>query len=226
MLRGLSSMATRGVLAALTAEGAFGLGHLDVRSMGGVEVARRLKDGETADVVVLASDAIEALVGERVVDGQTVLPLFRSDVVVAVPQGAPVPDLSSVESLKGALLAARHIGYSTGPSGSALLALVESFGLTDQLADRWVQAPAGMPVAQLLAGGSAELGFQQRSELANAPGVTVVGPMPPGAEIVTTFTGVVPTASNHPAEAVAALARLAAPKTYTVVRRHALTPVG
>ena len=217
-------MATRGVLAALTAEGDLGLGQLVVQSAGGVEVARRLREGEVADVVVLASDAIDALAHDGVVDGQTIRPLFVSDVVVGVPQGAPVPDMSSVESLTAALLAARRIGYSTGPSGSALLALVEAWGLTERLADSWVQAPPGMPVARLLADGAADLGFQQRSELTGAPGVAVVGPMPPGAEIVTTFVGAVPTASEHAAEAVVTLTLLAAPAAYGIISAHGLSP--
>jgi molybdate transport system substrate-binding protein len=223
-LRGLSSMATRAVLAALTADADLGLGHLVVESGGGVEVARRLRAGEVTDVVVLASDAIDALAGDGVVHGRTIRPLFRSDVVVGVPEGAPVPDIGSVESLTAALLASRRIGYSTGPSGSALLALVDTWGLTEALADRWVQAPPGMPVARLLAEGAVDLGFQQRSELALAPGITVVGPMPPGAEIRTTFTGAVATASEHPVEARAALTLLADPAAHEVIRRHALAP--
>jgi molybdate transport system substrate-binding protein len=210
----------------LTADGDLGLGHLDVRSAGGVEVARRLRDGEAADVVVLASRAIEELAGARVVDGQTILPLFLSDVVVGVQRGAEVPDLGTIESLIAALLASPRIGYSTGPSGSALMALVKAWGLTERLAERWVQAPPGMPVARLLADGAADLGFQQRSELATAPGVTVVGPMPPGAEILTTFSGAVPTRAGHSFEAVAALTLLAAPSAHEVIRRHALAPVG
>jgi hypothetical protein len=64
------------VLAALTMEGDLGLGHLDVRSAGGVEVTRRLRDGEVTDIVVLTSDAVDALARDGVVDGQTILPLF------------------------------------------------------------------------------------------------------------------------------------------------------
>lgn len=217
-------MATREVLTALTSEPDLGLSNLDVRSAGGVEVARRLREGEAADVAVLAGDAIEALARDGVVDRRTIVPLFRSDVVVGVPEGAPLPDVSSVDSLVAALLASRRIGYSTGPSGSALLGLVHAWGLTERLADRWVQAPPGMPVARLLADGAADLGFQQRSELASAPGVTVAGPMPPGAEILTTFTGAVPTVSEHPAAAVLALAVLAGPAAYDVIRRHELAP--
>ncbi|WP_457252285.1 substrate-binding domain-containing protein [Pedococcus sp. P5_B7] len=219
-------MATRGVLTALTAEDDLGLGHLTVESGGGIEVAQRLRAGEVADVVVLAGDAIEALAHDGVVDGQTARPLFVSDVVVGVPAGAPVPDISSIEALTAALLASRRIGYSSGPSGSALLALVGAWGLGEDLADRWVQAPPGMPVARLLADGAADLGFQQRSELAAAPGVTVIGPMPPGAEIVTIFTGAVATSSDHPAEALAALTLLAHAAAHDVIRRHALAPAG
>jgi molybdate transport system substrate-binding protein len=223
ILRGLSSMATRGVLTALTAHADLGLGHLTVRSAGGVEVAQRLREGEVADVVVLSHNAIEALATERIVDGRMIVPLFRSDVVVAVPRGVPVPDVSSVGLLIATIIASRRIGYSTGPSGSALLELVQSWGLNTRLADRWIQAPPGVPVAQLLADGVVDLGFQQRSELATAPGVTVRG-MPPGAEIVTIFSGAVPTVSEHPAEAMAALTLLADPAAHEVILRHALAP--
>jgi len=223
-LQGLSSMATRSVLADLTAERELGLTHLDVRSAGGVEVSRRLREGEVADVAVLARGAIEALVRDGIVDESTVLPLFRSDVVVGVPRGAPLPDVTTVKSLRAALLASRRIGYSTGPSGSALLALVQAWGLTEGLADKWVQAPSGVPVARLIADGAADLGFQQRSELTAAPGVTVVGPMPPGAAIMTTFTGAVPTSARHRQEAMEALARLGAPSAHEIIRRHALAP--
>jgi hypothetical protein len=47
--------------------------------------------------------------------------LVRSPVAIAVREGAPLPDVSSEDRLRRAVLAASSLGYSTGPSGTALL---------------------------------------------------------------------------------------------------------
>lgn len=224
-MRGLSSMATRALLAELAGQaGVLGVASVTFESGGGVEMARRVREGEVADVVVLARGAIAELADEGHVLRASVRPLFVSDTVVAAPDGANAPDVSSPEALRAALRGARRIGYSTGPSGDALVALVAQWGLTDELADRWVQARPGVPVASLLAQGRADLGFQQRSELAGSTGVRVLGTMPRGCEITTVFSGAVCTASGHPGESATVLDHLASDAVLAVVRRHGMSP--
>lgn len=226
-VRALSSMATRALLAELAGlVSAAGPAELVIESAGGVAVAERLRAGEVADLAVLASGAIEGLARDRVVRVESVRPLFVSEVVVAVPAGTGTPSVATVDALRSALLAAPRIGYSTGPSGDALLLLLAAWGLQDRLGERLVQSPPGVPVGRLLAEGGADLGFQQRSELVGLPGVTVLGPMPAGAEITTVFTGAVVAVAPQPDAARAMLAALAAPAVADVVRRHGLTPVG
>lgn len=202
----LSSMATRQLLAELAVR--WPGGTLQVESVGGVDAARRVAAGESVDVVVLASDTMQRLAAAGHLRSGTLRPFADSPMAIAVAAGAPRPEVGSEAALREAVMRARGIGYSTGPSGGALRALFARWGIADSLAGRLVQAPAGMPVAALLAQGRVEIGFQQRSELLHAPGVDLLGPMPPGLEIVTTFSAAVGTCATSPRAAAAALAWL------------------
>lgn len=193
---GLSSMATRHLLADLAGEIARSLG-LAVRfdSGGGVEVEQRVRDGVPADVVVLAAPAMARLDDEGLLVSGTLRPLFVSQVVAAVPADRTAPAFATEDDLATALASAATVAYSTGPSGTALLALIDRLGLTDLLADRMLQAPPGVPVGSLLADGRADLGFQQHSELMDVGGITILGPLPGEAAIRSTFSGAVAAAS-------------------------------
>ena len=128
-------------------------------SVGGVDAAKRVQAGESYDLAVLDADALDRLVatGRVVADSQAAL--VRSGVAIAVREGAPRPEVSSEEALKRAVLAARTLGHSTGPSGTALLKLFERWGILDAVRGRVVQAPPGVPVGRLVADGQVELGF-------------------------------------------------------------------
>jgi molybdate transport system substrate-binding protein len=224
-LTGISSMATRALLADLAVQ-ARQRGGVEIafESVGGVDAARRVASGEAFDVVVLAADAIDKLqaAGKLLAGSRT--DLVHSGVAVAVRRGAPRPDIGSADALRQALLAARSIGYSTGPSGTALLQLFEQWGLAEALRARTVQAPPGVPVGALVARGEVELGFQQRSELMFLDGIDLLGPLPPEAQIVTTFSAAVCSTSAHPAAARELVSLLAAPDTAALKRRHGMEP--
>lgn len=224
-LRGISSMATRQLLAELAAAWRVASGaEVAIESVGGVDAAKRVAAGEAFDVVILAADAIDKLVaGSSVLAGSRV-DLVRSAVAIAVRAGAAAPDLSTEAALRAAVLGATRIGYSTGPSGTALLNLFERWGIAEQLRESIVQAPAGVPVAQLVAEGRVELGFQQLSEMLAASGIRVVGSMPSGAEIVTTFSGGICAASARPEAVRALLAFMNSPATADIKRRHGMEP--
>ena len=188
-LKGISSMATRQVLVELLKahEQASGVS-VHMESVGGVDAARRVASGEIFDVVVLASDAIDRLIAAGQLASGSRTDWVRSEVAVAVKAGSAWPDIRSIDALRSAVLAARAIGYSTGPSGAALMELFERWGIADAVQPRLVQARAGEPVASLLASGEVTLGFQQLSELMDVPGVEVVGCLPEPMAIVTTFS--------------------------------------
>ncbi len=198
-------MATRQLLADLAAQWQCSTGtQVTIESVGGVDAAKRVQAGESFDGVVLASDAIEKLIAGGCVLAGSRADLVRSSVAVAVKAASLLPDISSEAALRSAVVAAPSIGYSTGPSGVALLKLFERWGMWDALQPRVVQAPAGVPVGTLVARGEVALGFQQFSELMHAPGITVVGNLPEGASITTIFSAAVCAVSTQ-REALAAL---------------------
>ncbi len=221
----ISSMATKALLADLVA--AFAKQHPDmtvaVTSVGGVDAARRVVAGESFDIVALASDAIEKLAASGHVVADTRADLVHSAVAVAVPAGAPVPDIGTEVALKAAVLAAPTLGYSTGPSGVQLAKLFERWGIAAQIAPRIVTPPPGVPVGSLVAQEEVALGFQQLSEMMGVPGIQVIGGLPEAVQIVTTFSAA-RSAGSQQAEAVAAfLAFATSPQTAELKRRHGMT---
>ena len=224
-IRLISSMATRQVLAELATLYQQRSGQrVSIESVGGVDAARRVQAGEAFDAVVLARDAIDRLLESgRLVAGSRV-DLVRSGVALAVRAGAPRPEIGTEEDVKHAVLAARSLGTSTGPSGVQLARLFERWGIADAIKERILVAPAGVPVGTLVADGQVELGFQQLSELLHLPGIDVLGPLPPGIQILTTFSAGRSVTSIQPLEVGALLDFMAAPAAAEIKRRHGMDP--
>jgi molybdate transport system substrate-binding protein len=228
-IQGLCSMATRGLLDDLAAMHAQRTGvPVCFLAIGGVEAARRVSEGERFDVVVLASEAIDKLLAAGKLDAAGKVDLVRSGVAMAVRAGAPRPDISTEDALRSAVLAAPRIAYSTGPSGVALAALFERWGIAGDIRSRLVQAPPGVPVGALLARGDAELGFQQLSELIGVDGIALVGPLPPAVQITTVFSAA-PAAPGigggaEPEAVRALLAFMGSAQSADTKRRHGMEP--
>jgi molybdate transport system substrate-binding protein len=229
-LRGISSMATRQLLGALSLAFGQSTGHaLVLESVGGVDAAKRVASGELFDLVVLASDAIDKLIAAGHLQAGSRTDLVHSGVSVAVRQGAPRPDLGSEEAVKQAVLDATSVGYSTGPSGVALLKQFQDWHLTGLLEGRLVQARPGVPVASMVASGEVALGFQQLSELLDVAGIDIVGPLPEAIQIVTTFSAAYPASLTSDPQRFAAVQALldfmCSPEADAVKRSHGMTPV-
>jgi molybdate transport system substrate-binding protein len=224
-ITGISSMAMRHVLTELCVAYEQQSGQpVAIDAVGGVDAARRVGDGEAFDFVVLAAEVIDRLsAGGRVVPGSRT-DLACSEIAMAVAAGTTRPDVANAAAVRSAVLNARTIGYSTGPSGDYLIRLFEQWGIADAVARRLVQASPGLPVATLVACGDVELGFQQLSELLHVPGIDVVGVLPPEIRHPTIFSAGICTASNHRAAARTLLDFLASTRTGATKRRHGMAP--
>lgn len=228
-MKAISSMATRLVLADLAAAAVdAGLPAVEIESVGGVDAAERVAAGESFDLVFLASGALAKLADAGHVDAATVTPLVLSQVAVAVASGnsepaarADGPAFADASALREALRAAERIGYSTGPSGTALVKMIDGWALASELEGRLVQARPGVPVAKSLADGDVDLGFQQLSELVGQPGIRILGVMPPDCAIDTVFAGAMVTASMSPESAAEVLAFLASGVVAPIKQGHA-----
>ena len=197
---------------------------LQLQSVGGVDAAKRVQAGEDFDLVFLASDAIAKLITSGQLDASSKLNLADSGVAVAVRAGAAQPDISSADAVRAAVLAAKSISYSTGPSGVALARLFEQWGIAEQIKNRIVTAPPGVPVGSLVAKGEVELGFQQLSELIHLDGITLLGNLPADIQITTTVSAAVGSASTHKSQARTLLAFLASEQAAAAIRRQGMEP--
>jgi molybdate transport system substrate-binding protein len=206
VLRGISSMATKALLANLTQVYLAQTGvSVQIESVGGVDAAKRVQAGETFDMVLLASDAIERLIASGHVQTGSRNDWVRSPVAVAVQAGAARPALSNEAAVKSAVLASPTLSYSTGPSGAYLEKLFERWGIADEVKARIVVPPPGTPVGALVASGQAALGFQQLSELIALPGIDVLGTLPTDVAFITTFSAGIPAVIAGDAARVAAV---------------------
>ena len=191
---------------------------------GTVDIMKRIGGGEAVDLVIASAAALDELTKQgRIVAGSPVA-IAKSGVGAAAKAGAPKPDISSGAALKATLLAARSIGYSTGPSGVYLAGLFQRMGIADEIKAKVVQVAAGQSVVEAVARGEAEIGFQQVSELLPVKGIDFLGPLSPDVQQVTVFSAGLPTAAMTSATAKALVDFLRSPAAIPVIKHTGMEP--
>jgi molybdate transport system substrate-binding protein len=178
--------------------------------------ARRLREGEAADLMLNSADQVGRLAADGLLDGTTTRELGRMLIGVAVREGAPRPDISTEAALRAAILAAPTIAHSdpaTGATaGTHAARLVERLGLAEQMRPRTLVFPGGGAAVQAVAEGRAALAITQVSEIIAVPGAALVGPLPDSAQLVTPYLGAVATRATDREGAAAFLAFLTGPE--------------
>src|SRR5689334_4385379 len=174
-------------------------------------IPMRLDRGEPADVLIMVGYALTDLAGKGKVVAGSQVDLTKSPIGVAVKSGAPKPDISSVEAVKRALLAAKTIAYSDSASGVYVSTeMFDKLGITDAMKDKARKIPA-TPVGEIVAHGEAELGFQQISELKPVKGIDIVGPLPADIQKITVFSAGIVSTSKEPEAGQTLIKFLASP---------------
>ena len=186
-----------------------------------VQMMNRLKGGEVTDIVILSDAALAELMNAGIVAER--FPLARSGIGIAVRAGAARPDVSSAEALKHAVLQAKSVVYSTGPSGIYLAKLFERMGIASEIANK-VRQVQGEPAGAVVARGEAEIGFQQMSELLPVAGIDIIGPLPAGIQEITVFAAGLHGRAAAPDAARALIAHLRSPAAAPVIRKKGMEP--
>jgi len=186
-----------------------------------VALMQRIAAGESGDAAVCTAAAIDALIAQGKMTTRT--DLTRSFVGIAVRKGAVKPDISTPDAFIAAMRGAKSIGRSkTGASGLYFAGLIARLGLEDALKPKMIVWDG--IVGKLAARGEAEIAVQQISELMQADGVDIVGPLPDELQSVTVFSAGVFKASRQAHLAAAFVADLAAPAHAALIRQKGMEP--
>ncbi len=222
----LSSIATREAYLELVPQFERTSGHKVATTWAGTTaIMQRMAAGETYDLVIISSTELDELTRQGKLVAGSRIDLAKSGIGIAVRAGAPKPDVSTPEALKQALLAARTVGYTSGPSGVYMAALIERMGIAAAVKPKHRGVPSGGTVGTIVATGEADIGFQQVSELVHIPGIDYVGPLPPEVQCITVFSSGVQAGATEPGAARALVAFLTTPAARDVMKKHGLETV-
>jgi molybdate transport system substrate-binding protein len=188
-----------------------------------VEIMSRLKAGEPCDLVIIAQNGINDLIKDGKIKLGSSNPYAKSGIGIGMRKESIKPDISSADSFKTALMNAKSVAYSTGPSGAYLVSLFEKMGLTAALAPK-LKIIQGEPVGAVVARGDAEIGLQQVPEILSVPAIDFVGPLPPEIQFITTFSFGVHEKVGDTAATQAWMNALKTPQSATLLKKYGLDP--
>lgn len=200
-------------------------GHKVTMTWGGTEaITKQVSAGEVFDVIIVAAPNVDKLAQQgKVVPGSRT-DFARSGIGVAVRSGVPRPDVTTTEGVKKAVLNAKSVVYSTGPSGFYLADLFKRLGIAEQIKDKVKQPPSGTQVGELIARGEADLGFQQMSELMHVKGIDYLGPLPAEIQQVTVYAAGLHSAAPSLDAARGFVRLLAAPESASAIKKIGMDP--
>ena len=186
-------------------------------------IMKSVAEGDRADVAIVISDAMDKLVADGIVLGESRAVLADSVLGVGVRQGAPRPDVSTVDAFKQAMLGARAVAYSkAGASGIYFSNLIQRLGIADAVNAKAVVIPMGFTAEKIISG-EADLAIQQVSELMTVPGIDVAGPFPTEIQVTSRFDAAIFADAANKAGAAALLRLLTSPAAAQAYANGGLT---
>jgi molybdate transport system substrate-binding protein len=183
---------------------------------------KEIEDGAGFDVALLPRPELDGLARAGRIAAGTIADTARSLVGLAVRAGAPKPDITTVEGLKQALLGARSIAYSDGPSGAYVAALLERLGIAEAMKAKTTLT--GRPVAELMASGEAEIGMQQIVAILPVKGADLVGPLPSDLQNVIVYAAGVSTSAQNSAGAESCIGFMRSQAAADLIRSKGMQP--
>lgn len=223
----MSTVALTPTLDQLAPKNEAGGNHLTIVYSTIANLKKKIDAGETADVMILSRPVLEELQSQGKVAKGSIVDVGTSYVAVGVRAGAPLPDISTPEKLKAALLATKSISYADpakgGASGVHMAKVIDRLGLADQMKPKTKLVP-GAESGELVAKGEAELAVAQASEIAAVPGTQVVGPLPGEFNSQITFAAGIGSSAKDPAAAKSLIELLIGPTGKAVLKSKGMDP--
>ena len=191
---------------------------------GTLDARKRIAAGQPFDLLIMASPDIDAFIKSGTLVAGSRIDLAKSGVGIGVKAGAPKPDIATTAAFKKTLLAAKSIGYSTGPSGNYVIGLFDRLGIADQVKPKLKQTPTGVFVGSIVASGDVEIGIQQVSEMSHFTGVDYVGPLPADIQQTTIFASGIAANAKQAAAAKAWVKFITQPSSAPAFKKRGMEP--
>jgi molybdate transport system substrate-binding protein len=185
-------------------------------------LTKKIEEGAAFDVALLPRPELDDLVRAGKIAAGSTADVTRSTVGLCVRAGAPKPDIATVAAFKCALIDARSISYSDGPSGAYIAALLVRLGIADAMKPK--TRLTSRPVAELVAAGEAEIGLQQIVAILPVKGAELVGPLPSELQNVIIYSVGLSRSAQESAAARALIRFLAAPEVVGLIRAKGMEP--
>lgn len=198
---------------------------VDNDTAGGLQ--KRIESGEAFDVAIITPTIVDGLAASGKIVPNSRVNLATVSIGVVVKEGAPKPDIGTVEAFKNTLLAAKSVAYidpaSGGSSGIYVDKLLERLGIADQVRPK-AKLKKGGYVADLIVSGEAELGVHQISEIVPVKGAVLVGPLPKEIQNTTTYAAGLSAAAQNKDAAQALIKTFSGPAAASVFKAKGMEP--
>jgi len=189
----------------------------------------KIRKGEKADVVEVTSAGMDALEKEKLVVPGTRVELARALIGVAVRDGAALPNISTPDALKQALMSARRVAYIDpkigGQAGAAIVGLLNKLGIAEDIAKKSTFGMTGADAVQKMTNGEADIAISFISEIQPIKGAKVVGPLPPAVQNPSTYAAAVGVAAANPAQARSLIDAMRSAEARRVITAAGLEPM-
>jgi molybdate transport system substrate-binding protein len=190
-------------------------------------LTKLIEGGEPFDLALLTPDAIDKLTAQGKFVRGSRADIARVGVGVVVKEGTPLPDISSVEAFKNALVKAKSVAYidphAGGSSGIYVAGLLDRLGIAKEINAK-AKLIHGGAVATHIAQGVAELGVHQISEILPVKGIVLVGPLPKEIQNYTTYAAAIGASAQQADAARALIKAFVSPDNAALIRAKGLEP--
>ena len=183
---------------------------------------KRLGEGAAPDVVVLTEEVMTKALADGLVVAGTQTEVGRVEIGVAVHESARLPDISTPDAFKAAVVAAKSLVWidpKTGTSGKHLAEVFARLGILEEVTRKTTFGTGGY-VPEPVGRGEIEMGLHQITEILPVKGLKLVGPLPAALQKVTIYIGAVTTKAKDGDAARRFLASLRNPEARAAFQRR------
>jgi molybdate transport system substrate-binding protein len=190
------------------------------------EFLKRVDQIAQMDMAILFTETMNRFVQTSKIAVSARFDILQSGIGAVVRAGAPKPDISSVPALKSALLGAKSVAFSQGPTGVYMSTVVRRLGIADQLKPKTILTDSGIgAVGKAVAAGEAEIGIHGTYELLSVAGIDFVGPIPSELQRMMVYSTIIPAAAKEPQTAKALAKFLSSDIAIPLIRQHGMEPI-